>query len=216
MEEIVSIVLNAGHFAVVWADVVGNVVKVMEGQGSQRSIPRWANHMSRMLIPNSLVPFGTVAAHFGNFRGQHVKHIEQLDTHNCAPTACGTVWEMLTNGEFKANQHSPDQLRRLVVDKCEKWLPSVRALSGLAGILPKALTALDVVSSAVTQKKNLSSSKARDSAKATASAWQKGLALAAPKSCAASVARPAATDSQWHVPIARTAVASLACLTGWI
>jgi hypothetical protein len=72
-QEIVSIILNAGHFAVVQVDIGGKMVKVMEGQGGQRRIPHWANHMSRMLIRNSLVPFGTAAGHFGKFKGQHVK-----------------------------------------------------------------------------------------------------------------------------------------------
>lgn len=121
VEDVISIVINQEHFAVLHVVIPARVMFIMERLDRNKDIKRWMNHGLRILIRTSLVPLDTTleaaAGCIGPFRLAHKQVIVQLNGHDCAPIGCATVWEILSNGKFQANAYPFQKLRRLIVDK---------------------------------------------------------------------------------------------------
>jgi hypothetical protein len=121
VEAVISIVINSSHFAVLHVNIAAKVVYIIEGLDSTRDIRRWMNHVLRVLIRTGLVPLDTkleaATDSIGGFRLEHKRFSVQRNGYDCAPIGGATVWEILSDGEFQANNYSHDQLRPLIVDK---------------------------------------------------------------------------------------------------
>ena len=79
-------------------------------------------HARNILKRSNLVPPETNLRNLGGFEIEHKTHVEQHDGWNCLPIACSTLWEVMSEGEFKATEHTPKELRVLVVDKYESMI----------------------------------------------------------------------------------------------
>jgi len=124
VEQIVSIVLDSNHFAVICVDIGRGSVNAIEGLRSGRSVRRWEDHVLRILKRAGYLPLNTAPGTLGRFELTHVACIAQYDSHNCAAIACGMVWEMLSQKFFRSRDHSSLQLRTRVVDKYRDMIES--------------------------------------------------------------------------------------------
>lgn len=125
VEQIVSIVLNSNHFAVICVDIAKGSVNAIEGLRIGRSVRRWEDHVLRILMRAGLLPLTAAPGTLGRFELTHVTCIAQYDSHNCAAIACGMVWEMLSQKNFRSRDHSSAlQLRTRVVDKYRDMIES--------------------------------------------------------------------------------------------